>query len=173
MSAIHGIVTKHGALLQMTSSPEVGTTFKVYFPVTAITQNGETELFPAVAPKKGSGTILLVDDEQVLRDMATTLLGAMGFATLTAEDGEMALEIYREHGRDIDAILLDLTMPKMGGIATYHELRKSNATLPIIICSGYSAESVDDVIAHDPHACFVQKPYNPVALRSALTGMMG
>ncbi len=173
MSAIHGIVTGHGALLQMTSSPGFGTTFKVLFPIPATTASAETELRTAAAVKKGSGTILLVDDEQVLRDMASTLLEAMGFATLTAEDGEMALEIYREHGCDIDAILLDLTMPKMGGIETYHELRKSNATLPIIICSGYSAESVDDAIAHDPHACFVQKPYNPLALRSALTGMMG
>ena len=105
--------------------------------------------------------------------MGTDLLEAMGFATLTAENGHKAVEIYRARGDSIDAILLDLTMPEMGGIETYHELRKINPAIPVIICSGYSVESVEDVIADDPHTCFVQKPYNPVELLRALTGMMG
>ena len=173
MSAIHGIVTGHGAFLQMTSKPEAGTTFKVFFPVPAAPDYTETASIPAVSSEKAGGTILLVDDEQVLRDMGTDLLVAIGFAAVTAENGRKAVEIYRERGTEIDAVLLDLTMPEMGGIETYHELRKISQTLPVIICSGYSMESVEDVITLDQHACFVQKPYNPVELRSALMGMIG
>jgi CheY-like chemotaxis protein len=123
--------------------------------------------------EKADGSVLLVDDEQVLRDLGTTLLEAMGFTAVTAENGTRAVEIYRARGGEIDVILLDLTMPEMDGIETYHQLRTINQTLPVIICSGYSVESVEDVITHDPHACFVQKPYNPAELRSALMGMLG
>ena len=172
LAAIHGIVTAHEALLHMTSRPGTGTTFKVFFPVPSATDCTETASTSGVTSEKIIGTILFVDDEQALRDMGTDLLEAMGFAILTAENGIRAVEIYRERGHDIDVALLDLTMPEMGGIETYHELRKINPTLPIIICSGYSIESVEDVIADDPHSCFVQKPYSPVLLRDVLTGMM-
>jgi PAS domain S-box-containing protein len=172
MSAIHGIVTAHGAHLQMSSRLNVGTTFKVLFPVPSAPYTVEAASTPAVTSEKVGGTILLVDDEQVLRDMGSDLLEAIGFATLTAENGKKAVEIYRERSGEIDVVLLDLTMPEMGGIETYHELRKINPTVPIIFCSGYGMDSVEDVITDDPHAGFVQKPYNPAELRSALTGMM-
>jgi PAS domain S-box-containing protein len=173
MSAIRGIVNGHGALLQMTSRPDFGTTFKVFFPVPPVHDSRETAANPAVLSEKAGGTILLVDDEQVLRDMGTDLLEALGFVALTAENGRKAIEIYRERGCEINVILLDLTMPEMGGIETYYELRKINPTLPVIICSGYSMEAVEDGILNDSHVCFVQKPYNPVELRRALMGMMG
>ncbi|MFZ4857527.1 MAG: response regulator [Desulfuromonadaceae bacterium] len=172
MSAIHGIVTAHGALLQMTSKPDAGTTFKVFFPVPTTPDTAETTSATAVTSEKEVGTVLLVDDEQALRNMGTDLLEAMGFTILTAENGHKAVAIYRECGCEIGVVLLDLAMPEMGGIETYHELRKINPLLPVIICSGYNLESVEAVIRDDPHACFVQKPYNPVELRCALTGMM-
>jgi CheY-like chemotaxis protein len=68
---------------------------------------------------------------------------------------------------------MDLIMPVMGGIEAYHELRKVAPTLPIIICSGYSAESATDVISGDSHARFVHKPYDPVQLRDIMLTMMG
>ncbi|MEI6703903.1 MAG: response regulator, partial [Deltaproteobacteria bacterium] len=119
------------------------------------------------------GAILLVDDERMLRNMAAAILESMGFYALTAQDGVEALEIFRERGSEINMILLDLIMPQMGGIETYHELRKIAATIPIIICSGYSVDEVSDVIAHDEYAGFVQKPYKPEQLRAAMVRMMG
>ena len=173
MSAIHGIVIAHGALMQMTSKLNVGTTFKVLFPVPPAPDTVEAASPPAVTTEKVGGTILLVDDEQVLRDMGSDLLEAIGFVTLTAENGKIALEIYRERGGEIGVIMLDLTMPEMGGIEAYHELRKINQAVPIIFCSGYSMDSVEELIKDDPHAGFVQKPYNLGELRSVLTGPMG
>ena len=172
MSAIRGIVTSHEGLLHLNSTPGVGTTFKVCFPL-AEAPFAATALFsttPAPAEMK-SATVLLVDDEQALRDMGTTLLETMGFSVLTAQHGGEALEIYRECASEIDVILLDLIMPVMGGEETFHELRKRAPAIPIIICSGYSAESVDDLITSDPHAGFVHKPYKPDELRNMLLRM--
>ncbi|HIJ80867.1 MAG TPA: response regulator [Desulfuromonadales bacterium] len=81
--------------------------------------------------------------------------------------------MYRERGSEIDVILMDLIMPVMGGIEAYHELRKINPSVPIIICSGYGVESVEDVIKNDPHAGFVHKPYKPDELRDVVVKMIG
>jgi len=69
-------------------------------------------------------------------------------------------------------ILLDLTMPVMGGLEAYHELRNISPTVPIIICSGYSIDEIDGTIANDPHASFIQKPYRPALLQNALVAVM-
>lgn len=171
MSAIRGIVTSHEGILHLTSTPGVGTTFKVCFPVPEPFDSAETASTAAVHSEKGIGTILLVDDEQNLRDMGAALLEAMGFSALTAQHGREALEIYRECSSGIDMVLLDLIMPVMGGIETYTELRKAAPTLPIIICSGYGIETVADVIENDQHAGFVHKPYRPAQLREMMAKM--
>ena len=105
--------------------------------------------------------------------MGKELLDAYGFTAMTASNGSEALEIYRKNGSEIDVILLDLIMPMMGGIEAYHELRKINPSVPIIICSGYGVESVEDVIKNDPHAGFVHKPYKPNELREVVSGFVG
>jgi CheY-like chemotaxis protein len=173
MSAIHGIIKSHDGALQLTSTPGVGTTFKVFFPVPKATDNAEVTLNTTVQIEEAGGTILLVEDEELLLIMGKELLDAMGFSAMTALNGSEALEIYRERGREIDVILMDLIMPVMGGIEAYHELRKLNPTVPIIICSGYGVESVENVIGNDPHAGFVHKPYKPDELRDMLARMMG
>ena len=172
MSAIHGIVKSHEGILQMTSTPGVGTTFKVSFPVANSSDYRASATTQAVlSPNKG-GSILLVEDELALLKMEKTMLEAMYFTTLTAQDGQEALEIFRESGSKIDVILLDLIMPVMGGIEAYHELRKINQTVPIIICSGYGVEAVEHIINNDPHAGFIHKPYKPAELRDLLLKMM-
>jgi signal transduction histidine kinase/CheY-like chemotaxis protein len=172
MSAIKGIIKSHDGALQLSSTPGVGTIFKVYFPVPQASDYAKTTLTVTGPNEEASGTILMVEDEELLRVMGIELLEAMGFSALTAEDGNKALEIYREHGGEIDVILLDLVMPVMGGIEAYHELRKISATVPIIICSGYGVESVEYVITNDQYAGFVHKPYNPSELRGVLMRMM-
>ena len=171
MSAIRGIVSAHEGILHLSSTPGVGTTFKVCFPVPEPSEYAETVSTVSVHSEKEGGTILLVEDEQHLRDMGTALLEAMGFSAVTAQHGREALEIYRKRSDEIDVVLLDLIMPVMGGIETYTELRKTDSTLPIIICSGYGIETVADVIENDPHAGFVHKPYKPQQLRETLVKM--
>ncbi len=172
MSAILGIVKSHNGTIQLTSSPCVGTTFKIYFPLIASHKNLEVALDPAFvkmpAPLKRF-TILLVDDEETLRIMEKALLETLGFDALTAANGREALELYKTHSEEIDLIMLDLVMPEMGGVEAYYELRKMNASVPIIICSGYGAESVLEITEVDSNASFLHKPYNPVDLCRVLS----
>ena len=170
MSAILGIVKAHNGTLQLTSALGVGTTFKVYIPLTAA-----QEQFEAAPPDdaveealSAKMTVLLVEDEDTLRNMEKALLEALGFSAVTAANGGEALELYRLRGAEID-----LVMPEMDGIEAYHELRKIDMAVPIIICSGYGAESVADVIATDERASFLHKPYNTGELRMVLNGKIG
>jgi PAS domain S-box-containing protein len=171
MSAIRGIVKSHGGFLILDSTPGIGTTFKVYFPVPEEPIYAETIASVSVSSEKPVGTILLVEDDHALLDMGMCLLEVMGFSSITAQNGREAVETYQAHSGEIDLIILDLIMPVQGGIATYEELREIGVTIPIIICSGYGVESVADIIKHDEHAEFIHKPYNPSQLRDVMMKM--
>jgi CheY-like chemotaxis protein len=171
MSAIRGIVKAHDGTLHLTSTPGVGTSFKVCFPVPEKSDDAAPPLTTTASPEKGDGIILLVDDEQIIRDMAEMLLETLGFSVLTASNGSESVEIYRERSHEIDLVLLDLIMPVMGGVEAYKKLRTINQTLPIIICSGYGVESLSGAIDNDEHAGFVHKPYKPSELRTVIMRM--
>ncbi|MDD5284238.1 MAG: PAS domain S-box protein [Desulfuromonadaceae bacterium] len=172
MSAIHGIIKSHEAALQMSSTLGAGTTFKVFFPMSGASDYAVNRSSESATSVKGGGKILLVDDEQTLRNIGTALLEALGFSVIVATNGSEALEIYGEQSSEIDAILLDLIMPVMGGIETYNKLRNIASAIPIIICSGYSEGEVSEIIKNDRHAGFMSKPYNPIELREVMVRMM-
>ncbi len=174
MSAILGIIKTHDGALQLSSSPGVGTTFRVYLPLAHRRGDSKEEHAADSLPAMmGIGTVLLVDDEDSLLTIGAVLLKAIGYLPITASNGRDALHIYRERGNEIDLILLDLIMPGMGGVETYHEIRKIDPDIPIIICSGYSAEDVSELIDRDCQFGFVQKPYRLDHLRHALQKMLG
>jgi|GEM_PF-1216221 len=173
MSAVQGIIKSHEGILHLTSAPGAGTTFTVFFPVPKTFDATEDISSAVESTEELNGTILLVEDEEILRIMGSELLELMGFSVLTAHNGSEAFEMYRDRGSDIDAILLDLIMPVMGGIETYHKLRAANPTVPIIICSGFGVESVADVIMIDHYAGFLHKPYNPSELRFKIMKLLG
>jgi PAS domain S-box-containing protein len=171
MSAIRGIVKAHDGILHLTSTPGVGTSFKVCFPVPEISDDATPVSAVSTPSGKVGGTVLLVDDEQIIRDMAEMLLEALGFSAVTASNGSEAVKMYRERDSEIDVVLLDLIMPVMGGVEAYHNLRTINPVLPIIICSGYGVESLSGAIDNDDHAGFVHKPYKPDELRDVIMRM--
>ncbi|MHB8058757.1 MAG: hybrid sensor histidine kinase/response regulator [Desulfuromonadaceae bacterium] len=174
MSAVLGIIRVHSGAVQLFSATGTGTTFKVYLPLpgTADVAETATSAGTAVTDKK-SCTILLVDDEESLLTVGAALLEAMGFSVVTAANGSESLEVYRLQKGRIDLVMMDLVMPGMGGVETYRELRKIDSVIPIMICSGYGAESVADVIEDDECACFLHKPYKPAELRRELNRMVG
>ncbi|MBW4054457.1 MAG: response regulator [Proteobacteria bacterium] len=174
MSAILGILKAHNGTLQLSSTQGVGTTFKVYIPITGAYEQGETSLpTKAAVPVLPNATVLLVEDEDTLRNIGTTLLGTLGFSVIDAANGCEALGLYKTYGSEIDLVILDLIMPVMGGIEAYHELRKLNKAVPIILCSGYGAESVEVITAMDDKAGFLHKPYNVIELRRVLSEKLG
>lgn len=111
-----------------------------------------------------SGTLLVVDDEPMVRFVMTTVLSATGFTVLEAEDGEEALEIFSRHGEDIRAVLLDLSMPRMDGEETFVELRRMSPAVPIVLLSGYNEKDSVNRFPAEALAGFLGKPFKPVAL---------
>ncbi len=167
MSAVLGIVRGHHGAIKVYSEPGEGTTFKVLLPASdapvgdAMDREGDRHW-------RGEGVVLVVDDEATIRETASLMLADMGFDTLTAEDGAMAVDVYREHQCEIVAVLLDMTMPKLDGKGCFRELRRINPDVRVILTSGYNEQDATNRFAGQGLAGFIQKPYMPEALREQM-----
>ncbi len=160
LAMAYGIIKNHGGHISCQSAPGTGTTFQIHLPAIAAAapQDAEVQEDPI---QKGEGeTVLVVDDEVFLRDLAKDMLSANGYNILIAASGEEALEIYRKEGTKIAIILLDLIMPGMGGKNCLAEMLKLNPGVKVLIASGFSL----DEPGKDPILIkakgFIQKPYN-------------
>jgi CheY-like chemotaxis protein len=121
----------------------------------------------------GSGGILLVDDEKILRDIGRDLLEDLGYSVFLAENGEHALEVFSEHYSDISLVILDVMMPKMGGKEAFIRLREQSPDLKILFCSGFSHESTSEELVQLGASGFIQKPYNRSELSRAVAKAIG
>ena len=177
MSAVLEIINSHNGALQLFSQLGQGTTFKVYLPVQVNHSAGdEDQIQTPSVPWQGSGTILLVEDEDPIRNIAKIMLQKFGFTVLEAVNGKEALELYQKNAADITLVLTDMGMPVMDGYALFPALKQLNHKLPIIISSGFGDADVTSRIGRDNIAGIISKPYNPNQLRevlkSALEGAM-
>ena len=159
LSAVLGIVRRHHGALFLTSRQGEGTTFRVLFPLSRDVPEPQRAERAESIPWQGCGTILLVDDEEMVRKMGGRLLERLGFQVLLAEDGREALARYQAAGPEISLVLLDLTMPHLNGEETYRELRKLNPNVRVLISSGYSEAEIASRFLGTGLAGFVQKPY--------------
>jgi two-component system, cell cycle sensor histidine kinase and response regulator CckA len=163
LAAVQGIIRGHKGIIKVYSEPGKGTTFKVLLPaakysiieeVSSTIQKKEEEVF------KGSGTILLVDDEESIRSLCRTMLERMGFNVFSAAEGMEALDIFRKYKNQIACVLLDLTMPHMDGEETFKEMRLIRPDIPIIMSSGYNEQDVVNRFLGKGISGFIQKPYH-------------
>ena len=161
LSVVHGIVVDHDGHITCESVPGQGTTFHIYLPAIQATDEADTsERVVGVEISSGQETILLVDDEGSIRDLGKLMLTRKGYRVLLARTGEEALEIYREKGADIDLIVLDVSMPGMGGSKCLQELLKINPKARVVISSGYSSEGQSKDIESSGAVGFVPKPFS-------------
>jgi len=170
MSAVLGIINSHNGALQLFSQFGQGTTFKVYLLVPASDSNGNenhNQSNPLV-PWQGSGTILLVEDEDQIRQLAKIMLQKFGFTVLEAVNGKEALEVYQKNCAEIRMVLTDMGMPVMDGYALFPALKQLNPRLPIVISSGFGDADVISRIGRDNIAGIISKPYNSIQLRDVL-----
>ena len=116
--------------------------------------------------------ILIVDDEPEIREVGSMLLSALGYRTITAEDGDVACRIFRERSREIRLVLLDIIMPRMGGRETFRALRKMAPNLPVLLSSGYSVEGLAQKILDEGANGFIQKPYSLSELAGTIRGIL-
>jgi len=166
LSAVLGIVRAHQGALIVQSCPGSGTTFRVFFPCSA--SHKHTAPPERTASHRGSGTILIVDDEDVILRMAQSVLDEAGYDVLSASNGSEALDIYAAQSGRIDAILLDMTMPVMGGEETMEHLAARWPDATVIATSGYNIQEAEHLFAVRP-AGFLQKPYTAAQLTSKIT----
>ncbi|MDD2732330.1 MAG: response regulator [Desulfuromonadaceae bacterium] len=173
MSATLGIITAHKGALQLYSRQGHGSAFKIYLPAQNSDAADTETLRQAVpAPWQGSGTILLVEDEEQVMQVARDMLEALGFTVVEACNGKDALSIYRKNASDIMLVVTDIGMPIMDGYALFRELKTVNPSLPIIISSGYGDAEVISKIAHADIAGLFSKPYNFDKMREVLQSVV-
>ena len=168
MSAVLGIVRGHKGAIIVDSEPGQGTTVKVLF--LALDEQAEEPLEEGKSRDaeewRGSGTILLVDDEEAIRKLATHMLERMGFNVRVASDGREAVDVFRKHSSEIVCVLLDLSMPHMNGEQAFQELRRIKADVRVILSSGYAEADIESRFAGQGIAGFIQKPYTSANLKA-------
>lgn len=162
LAVVYGIVQSHAGLVDIMSAPGVGTTFFVYLPARGVAAEAErvSESVPEALPS-GTETILIVEDEEPLRELAQSVLEAHGYNVLTAADGEQALEVYRQHHEAIHLVLSDLGLPKLSGYDVFQQLLHINPFVRFMLTSGYIDPDQKAEILAMGAKHVLQKPYTP------------
>ena len=158
LAMVYSIVRNHNGLVRAESDVGRGSTFHVYLPVSTRPEVPTTEVRTEVV-KGGTETILVVDDEEVIRDVARRILCSAGYTVLTAENGVQAIELFRQQHEEIDLVILDMIMPEMGGAATFARLREIDPQVRALLSTGYSQEGRAEDILRTGVQGFLQKPY--------------
>jgi PAS domain S-box-containing protein len=157
LASTYGIVKGHRGYIDVASRKGKGTTFKIYLPAS------EKRVYEAFKHLDrlvtGTETVLLVDDEEAIRQVGQELLQAMGYDVLLAGNGEEAVELYERHSDNIDLVLLDIVMPQMGGAETYERMKEINPDVKVLLLSGYSIDGeATDILKRGCNG-FIQKPF--------------
>lgn len=160
LAASLGIVRAHGGAIKVYSEPRKGSTFEVLFPVTEEAESGVVDA-REVRSWRGGGTILVADDEDLVREVAKDILEAQGFEVLTAENGRQAVRLFRKNRFDIRAVLLDLTMPQMDGEQAYRAMHLAQPEAKILMMSGYNKQQIRRRLEGEQIAGFLHKPFRP------------
>ena len=181
LSAVLGTLKAHRGGIQVRSGPGEGTSFRLLFPAAPPGDEPETMEEPdfeeAIGAYRGTGTVLVVDDEEPIRATAVQALRHLGFETLEAGDGLEALQVFESNRDRLRLILMDLTMPRMDGEEAYQALRNLGMLIPVILTSGFCEADVLDHFHGKGIAGFLQKPYRlrllVLAVRKALDQTRG
>jgi two-component system, cell cycle sensor histidine kinase and response regulator CckA len=159
LAMVHGIVRHHGGHITCYSEKGHGTSFKIYFPA-MISEEEPDDKTKQVMPRGGNETILVVDDEEHVRDLCSRILTRAGYKVITATNGKEALTVYEQRGHEVNLVILDLIMPQMGGRQCLEELLILDPSAKVVIASGYSSNGpTEDALAGGGKG-FIGKPYN-------------
>jgi CheY-like chemotaxis protein len=158
LASAYGIIKNHNGVIDVYSEKGHGTIFKIYLPASEKTVAKEKPL--AEKLKKGTETILLVDDEEMVVDVGKEILEKLGYTVIPASGGSEAIDKFRQHRNRIDLVILDMIMPDMSGSETFDNLKKINPDIKVLLSSGYSIDGQASEILNRGCNGFVQKPFN-------------
>jgi len=173
LSAALGIIRAHHGAIQVESASGKGTTFRVYFPAAAGVRESAADAKTRRQPYAGGGTILVVDDEEVVRRTARVTLQTHGYRVLTADNGQAAVQLFESMPGEIELVILDLTMPVMGGEAALEQLKRIDPAAKILLSSGFSLGEVTERFQGRGLAGFLQKPYAASKLADEVQAALG
>jgi len=173
LAMVYGIVKNHRGTILCSSDPGAGTAFKIYFPAIERPEAPPGIVPAATEPPRGSETILLVDDDDAVRELGEETLQMFGYTVITAPDGASALHIYGKERDHIDLIILDLSMPEMGGTQCLQELLGMDPEARVIIASGCAGAREIEQVTKSGAKAFINKPYDIQQMLTAVRRVLG
>jgi len=167
LAMVHGVVQQHGGAVHVETAPGNGTTFRVYLP-------SGSRPAPAVpadelrAAAHGTETILLAEDEPIVRRLAVRILERAGYTVLAASDGEEALRLFEENGAVVSLVILDVVMPRLSGHEVYRRIKKASPDLKVLFCTGHDPETAQSNLIAEEHLRLIEKPFEAGTLLAAV-----
>jgi two-component system cell cycle sensor histidine kinase/response regulator CckA len=171
LASAYGIIKGHGGYIDVDSQRGQGTTFSIYLP--ASSEKAQKTVRAAGRFIPGTGTVLLVDDEEAIIQVGKELLEAMGYRVLLSRNGREAIKVYRKNQDDIDIVILDMVMPGMGGGEAYDRIKKMNPEVRVLLSSGFSIDGEASHILDRGCNGFIQKPFAMQELSGAIREILG
>jgi CheY-like chemotaxis protein len=158
LASAYGIIKNHGGFINVYSEKGEGTTFNIYLPASGKEVVKEKRLSEDIL--RGTETVLLVDDEEMIIDVGEKLLMELGYTVLIARSGKETIKLFKKKKVQVDLIILDMIMPDMGGRDVYDKLKQINPDIKVLLSSGYSINGQAQAILDRGCNGFIQKPFN-------------
>lgn len=170
LATVYGIIKQHEGWIEVASEVAKGTIFSIYFPAQGeAVQVKAPEAVAATELRGGRETVLVVEDEDVLREMAQAILEDCGYTVLQASSGAQALKLWEQHHETIDLVVTDMVMPEgVSGMELATQLFARKPSLRVVLASGYSMDDLNNDFVRASRAVFLQKPYTHITLTKAV-----
>ena len=173
LSVVYGVINNHRGFVQVDSEPDVGTTFSIFLPLLATPEQlTDTQSAPAGHPREPQ-TILLVEDEDMLRELGIQILEGEGYRVLAAKDGEEAVDMFAQRRDEIGLVVCDLGLPKLGGREVFLKMKQDKPSVRAIVASGYLEPAMRSELLKAGVIDTIQKPYDFRELIEKIQGVIG
>jgi PAS domain S-box-containing protein len=172
LAIVYGIIQNHGGYIDVQSRVDQGTVFTLLLPAIPVARSRKAHSPVLSEEVQGEETVLLVDDEEIIRDLGADLLADRGYQVLLAADGREAIKIYKKRGPEIALVILDVVMPGWGGKETFQKLKTLNPRVQVLLSSGYSAKGEVAEILKLGASGFIQKPYREEELAARVRELL-
>jgi CheY-like chemotaxis protein len=171
LASTYGIIKNHEGYIEVESKKGKGTEFTIYLP--SVDKPSKKTKTVSEKPQKGKGTILVIDDEELIRDIIKDILGELGYTTFTCVDGRQGIEYYKEHHKEIDLVIIDIVLPKINGYDCFVELKKINPHIKAIVSSGQATSDEVEKMIMEGALGFIQKPFEINYLSKMINEALG